>query len=95
MADIKSQRDRNKKTIKFIVFNGIIAALYVVLAYVFAPISYGPVQARIAECMTIFPAFSWGTIPGVTLGCLIANLINPENLGPVDIVGGTLATLMA
>ena len=95
MADIKSQRDRNKKTIKFIVFNGIIAALYVVLAYIFAPISYGPVQARIAECMTIFPAFSWGTIPGVTLGCLIANLINPENLGPVDIVGGTLATLMA
>ena len=95
MTENTTQHAKNKKVIRFVVFNGIIAALYVVLAYIFAPISYGPVQARIAECMTIFPIFSWGTIPGVTLGCLIANLINPENLGPIDIVGGTLATLIA
>ncbi len=34
-------------------------------------------------------------IPGITLGCLISNLLNPDNLGPVDIIGGTLATLLA
>ena len=95
MTDSISRKDKNKKLIRFVVFNGIIAALYVVLAYVFAPVSYGMIQARVAEGMTVFPIFSWGTIPGVTLGCLIANLINPENLGPVDIICGTLATLIA
>lgn len=95
MTDSISRKDKNKKLIRFVVFNGIIAALYVALAYVFAPVSYGMIQARVAEGMTVFPIFSWGTIPGVTLGCLIANLINPENLGPVDIICGTLATLIA
>ena len=85
----------NKRLIRFVVFNGIIAALYVALSYLLAPISYGPVQARVAECMTVFPIFSIRTIPGITLGCLIANLINPDNLGPVDIIFGTCATLIA
>ena len=64
MTDTISRQEKNKKLIRFVVFNGIIAALYVVLAYIFAPISYGMIQARIAEAMTIFPIFSWGTIPG-------------------------------
>ena len=95
MTDTISKQARNRKLIRFIVFNGIVAALYVVLTYFLAPISYGPIQARISEVMTVFPIFSWGMIPGVTLGCFIANLINPGNLGPVDIIGGTLATLIA
>lgn len=95
MSDIKSTLKDSKKRTRFVVFNGVIATLYVVLAYFLAPISYGPIQARLAEIMTIFPAFSWATIPGVSLGCLIANLINPDSLGPVDIIGGTLATLIA
>ena len=95
MTDTVSEQAKNKKRIRFIVFNGIIAALYVVLTYFLAPISYGPVQARISEVMTVFPIFSRAMIPGVTLGCLISNLINPGNLGPVDIIGGTLATLIA
>lgn len=95
MTGTISEQSKNKKRIRFVVFNGIIAALYVVLTYFLAPISYGPIQARVAEIMTVFPIFSWATIPGVTLGCLISNLINPENLGPVDIIGGTTATLIA
>ena len=95
MTDTVSEQAKNKKRIRFIVFNGIIAALYVVLTYFLAPISYGPVQARISEVMTVFPIFSRAMIPGVTLGCLISNLINPGNLEPVDIIGGTLATLIA
>ncbi len=95
MTDTVSNQAENKKRIRFVVFNGIIAALYVVLTYILAPISYGPIQARVSEIMTVFPIFSWATIPGVTLGCLIANLLNPENPGPVDIIGGTFATLIA
>lgn len=95
MADTISQQAKNRNLIRFIVFNGIVAALYVVLTYLLAPISYGPVQARISEAMTVFPIFSLNMIPGITLGCLISNLINPDNLGPVDIIGGTLATLAA
>lgn len=45
--------------------------------------------------MTIFPIFSANMIPGLAVGCLVSNLLNPENLGPVDIIGGTLATVLA
>lgn len=92
---VSSTRNKNRTTIKFIVINGLTAALYVVFTAPFANIAYGPIQFRIAEVLTVLPIFSAGTIPGVTLGCFIANLINPNNLGPVDIIGGTLATLIA
>lgn len=95
MTELESIQAKNRRRIKFVVFNGIVAALYVVFTAPFANIAYGPIQVRIAEVMTVFPIFSWGMIPGVTLGCFIANLINPGNLGPVDIIGGTLATLIA
>lgn len=92
---IPTAREKNKKMIRFVVLNGLIAGLYVVFTLPFANIAYGPIQFRLAEVLTVFPAFSALTIPGVTLGCFIANLINPNNLGPVDIIGGTLATLIA
>ncbi|MBR3248290.1 MAG: QueT transporter family protein [Clostridiales bacterium] len=95
MTDTVSKLAKNRENIKFIVFNGIVAALYVVFTAPFANIAYGPIQVRIAEVMTVFPIFSGGMILGVTLGCFIANLINPGNLGPVDIIGGSLATLIA
>ena len=90
MPDRSIRQPQNRKRIKFIVFNGIVAALYVVFTAPFANIAYGPIQVRIAEVMTVFPIFSWGMIPGVTLGCFIANLINPGNLGPVDIIGTSM-----
>jgi len=92
---LTTTRETNKKMIKFVVLNGLIAGLYVVFTLPFANIAFGPIQFRLAEVLTVFPAFSALTIPGVTLGCFIANLINPNNLGPVDIIGGTLATLIA
>lgn len=94
MSEI-SESARNKRRIRFIVNNGIIAALYVVLTLPFAQIAYGPIQVRLAEVLTVLPIFSMGTIPGVTLGCFLANLFNPGNLGPIDIIFGTLATLIA
>ncbi len=86
----------NKKRINLVVYSGITAALYVVLTMLVAPIAYGPIQCRISEILTILPAFSMGYVPGVSLGCLLANLFNPAgNLGPVDVIGGTLATVIA
>ncbi len=92
---ITTSREKNKRRIYFVVLNGMLAALYVVLTAPFANIAYGPIQFRLAEVLTVLPIFSAATIPGVTIGCFIANLINPSNLGPIDIIGGSLATLIA
>ena len=85
----------NKKRIRLIVYSGVIAALYVVLTLPMAQFAFGPIQFRLAEVLTVLPAFAAGYIPGVSLGCFIANLLNPNNLGPVDIIFGTLATVIA
>ena len=47
----------------------VIAALYVVLTLVFAPISFGAMQVRIAEALTILPLFTPAAIPGLFVGC--------------------------
>ena len=71
----------------------IIAALYVVVVMIFQPISFGPVQFRVAEALTLLP-FLWPeAIPGLFVGCLIANLFG--GLGPWDIFLGSGATLIA
>ena len=85
----------NKKKIRLVVYSGIVAALYVVLTLPMAQFAFGPIQFRLAEVLTVLPAFAAGYIPGVSLGCFLANLLNPNNLGPVDIIGGTLATVIA
>ncbi len=69
-----------------------IAAVYTVLCVVLAPISYGTVQIRISEALTLFAVFSPEAIVGVTIGCFLSNLIASA---PVDMVFGTLATLVA
>ncbi len=85
----------NRKRIRLIVYSGIIAALYVVLTLPMAQFAFGPIQFRLAEVLTVLPAFAAGYIPGISLGCFLANLLNPNNLGPVDIIGGTVATILA
>ena len=69
-----------------------IAALYVVLTLVFAPISFGPVQLRVAEALCILPMFTPAAIPGLFIGCLIANLLGGGII--LDVVFGSLATLI-
>ncbi len=70
----------------------VIAALYVVLTMVFAPISFGPVQVRIAEALCILPMFTPTAIPGLFIGCLIANLIGGGIM--LDVIFGSIATLI-
>ncbi len=71
----------------------IVSALYVVVTLVFAPISYGPIQVRISEALTLLPFFDLRTIPALFVGCLIANIFG--GLGIYDIVFGSLLTLLA
>jgi len=80
-------------TIKDIAIAAVIAALYAALTVVFAPISYGAVQFRIAEALTLLPVLFPQAIPGLAVGCLVSNLIG--GYGIWDVVFGTLATLIA
>ena len=70
----------------------VIAALYVVLTYVFAWCASGAVQVRVAEALTILPVFTVAAVPGLAIGCLLANLLTGCALW--DIVFGTVATLL-
>ena len=70
----------------------VIAAVYVVVCLVLAPFSYGAVQVRVAEALCLLPVFGAESIVGVTLGCFLANLLGST---VVDVVFGTLATLLA
>lgn len=83
---------KSSKTILFLARSGIIASLYAVLTIVLAPISYGPIQCRISEIMTLFPLFFVEAVPGLIIGCLIANIFSGWW---VDMVFGTLATTIA
>jgi uncharacterized membrane protein len=84
-----------KRSILFMARAAVIAAAYVVLTFPMAQIAFGPVQFRLAEALTVLAAMTPAAIPGLFIGCLLANLTNPVNLGPVDIIGGSLATLIA
>ncbi|MDR3354332.1 MAG: QueT transporter family protein [Synergistaceae bacterium] len=70
-----------------------IGALYVVLVLSFQPFSYGPAQLRIAEALTILPCLWFEAIPGLFVGCLVANIFG--GYGPIDIFLGSAATLAA
>ena len=77
--------------ILFITRSAVIAALYVSLVLVFQPISFGPVQFRVAEALTLLPVLWPEAIPGLFAGCMIANLFG--GFGLWDIFLGSFATL--
>lgn len=83
----------NRKVL-FIVHAAVIAALYVVLTFLanaFGLANYA-VQVRFSEALTILPFFTPAAIPGLTLGCLLSNILTGCALP--DIIFGTLATLI-
>lgn len=73
----------------------IIAAAYTVLTWLaaLAGLAYGPVQFRFSEALTVLPIFTSAAIPGLTIGCLLSNILS--GYGIYDMVFGTLATLLA
>ena len=82
---------KNKKVL-FLTQAAMIAAIYVVLAVLFAPASSDPIQVRLAEALTILPVFTPAAIPGLFIGCLLGNVI----VGCIlpDIIFGSIATLL-
>lgn len=90
-------KDEKKKKIKkgtlYLVRTAVIAALYFVLTIVAAPIAYGPLQFRIGEALTLLPIIFPSAVPGLALGCFLANIFSPYAWA--DMVFGTLATLSA
>ena len=80
------------KNITFMTQAAMIAAIYVVLTYVFAPFSFGEIQVRISEALTILPVFTPAAIPVLFVGCLIGNILGGAILP--DIIFGSIATLI-
>ena len=82
-----------RKNIRYLTTAVMIAAMYVVLCLILRPFSYGEVQVRVAEALTILPYFTSAAIPGLFIGCIIANLLGGSII--IDVVFGSLATLLA
>lgn len=70
-----------------------IAAFYCVLTLLFQPFSYGPIQFRVSEALTLMPVLLPEAVPGLPLGCLLANILGGAPW--YDVVFGTLATFLA
>ena len=86
---------KSRFTTKQLATAGIIAAIYTVmslLSSVFG-IAYGPIQCRFSEALTVLPFFLPEAIPGLFIGCIVTNLMS--TVGPLDLILGSLATLLA
>ena len=72
-----------------------VAALYVTLNLLSSALglAYGPLQLRLSEALCVLPFLLPGSLPGLVLGCLLSNLLSPY--GAIDLICGTLATLLA
>lgn len=88
--------------IRYITKASLIAAIYIVLILIqvmlpFLNLTYGPIQLRIAEGLTLLPLVETAAIPGLFVGCLLANFILApySGFGLLDIIGGSLITLIA
>lgn len=81
-------------SVKHLTVGAIIAALYVVLTYVssFFGLASGVIQLRLAEALSVLPLFLPGAAMGLTVGCLLANILTA--CLPLDVVFGTLATAL-
>ena len=80
-------------TVRELVRGAIIAAVYALLTILLAPISSGLIQCRVSEAMSVLPYFTFSAVPGLFIGCLIANLLTGAPI--YDVVFGSLATLLA
>jgi len=83
-----------RSTAQTVAYGGIIAALYVALTYLanLLGLASGAIQVRFSEALTILPVFSLSAVPGLTVGCVLANLLT--GCAPWDVVFGSLATLI-
>ena len=83
-----------KKGTRYLTEGAIIAALYVVLTLLSQAmgLASGVIQLRLSEALTILPLFTPAAVPGLFIGCILANLVT--GCVPWDVVFGSLATLL-
>lgn len=98
-----SPRERDEARTRRIARVGMIAAAYAALTLVsmlfLGSLAWGPVQFRVSEAMCALALFAPEAIPGLALGCALANLANialsgTGMLGMLDVVFGTAATAL-
>ena len=78
---------------KYLIQASVIAAVYAAVTLLLAPFSYGLMQIRVSEALTVLPYFTPAAVPGLFVGCLIANTLSP--IGMADLIFGSLASLAA
>lgn len=89
----ENKKMKNNKTLA-IALGGVVAAMYVVLTFAASAfgLASGAIQVRLSEALTILPVFSTAAIPGLTVGCVLANLLT--GCAAWDVVFGSLATMI-
>jgi len=82
-------------TVRQLTAGAVIAALYAALSLVSNSmgLTFGPVQLRISEALTVLPFAFPGAVWGLFAGCIVTNIVSPY--GPLDMIFGSLATLLA
>jgi len=90
---LKTGSSKKTRLVRRVVRAGVIAAAYAGVSYALAPISFGPLQFRVAEGLSVLPILFPEAVPALFVGCLVANVIGPY--GVLDIVFGSLTTLAA
>jgi uncharacterized membrane protein len=73
--------------------SAVISALYFCITMLTAPISFGPIQIRIGESMTLLPVLFPEASIGLAIGCALANISSP--FGILDVIVGSTVTLVA
>jgi uncharacterized membrane protein len=91
---MKIINEKNNEMLRFLTRASIIGALYAALTLILLPFSFGAVQFRVSEAMSVLPVFFPEAIPGLFVGCIISNIMTP-NIPVLDVVFGSLATLAA
>ncbi len=92
-ASVENEMNTKRLTPRFMAEAGIIAALYFALTMAIAPLSFGQLQMRVSEALCVLPFFTPAAIPGLFIGCLLANIFS--FLGIFDVLFGSFATLAA
>ena len=92
-------QSKASKKIRFLTVTGVIAGLYTALTLVLAPFSFGIVQCRVSEALTILAVYHPAAVAGLTVGCALSNFVGlamgANTAGALDILLGTLATGLA
>lgn len=79
-------------SVKLIVVNAMIASVYAVLTLAISPIAYSEIQFRLSEIIVFLAFYNKKYIPGLTIGCIVANLFSP--MGLLDVIFGTTSTII-